>query len=192
MDWMDRLGRGVKSFLGSLASLAGVLVIILIGELLPPLRAFDAFLKEHPGVEQALLVVTGGMTFVSILLLAGAQFLPEPRRPSSTSREEAEELSPPIEYEGERKKSRGRMSRRIDQAFSGEASFTSVKQAWRLKSWRYDRRWRILFAMMLGALLMLFGLFGIFIVVGPPGIKFLMILAIAYVLFMTLRGFSRA
>ena len=72
------------------------------------------------------------------------------------------------------------------------SSFASVKQAWRLRSWRYHRRWRLLFAMMLGAMLLFFGLFGLMFMLGSAGVKLLFLLVMLYVLFQSLRGFSRA
>jgi hypothetical protein len=76
--------------------------------------------------------------------------------------------------------------------FGGEASFSAVKQAWRLRSWRYARQWRILFVMMGGALLLLVGLFGLICVIAPPGIKLLFGVAMLYALVRTAWGFAQA
>jgi hypothetical protein len=188
----DRLRRGIKSVLQMALTLVVVLVIIAIGEALPPVRALDAYIREHKALEQTLLAVTYAMTIAGILLLALSQFLPAPRTPETMSRDELEALSPPMKYEETAWKRGGRLSRRIGGSFSGEASFASVKQAWRLRSWRYHRRWRLLFAMMLGAILLFFGLFGLMFMISSAGVKFLVLLGMMYVLVQSIRGFSRA
>ena len=187
-----RLVGGGKSFLRMVATLIVVLAIIGVGELLPPMRALDAYLKEHPGTEQFFLWLTIIMSIVGILTLALAQFLPHPRLPANMRREEVEAQSPPIKFREDNTRTGGRFSRTIGGEFSGEASFANTKEAWRRSSWRYDRRWRLLFVMMLGAICLFFGMFGLFIVVGSPGVKFLMISIILYAVVRTIWSFSRA
>jgi hypothetical protein len=46
--------------------------------------------------------------------------------------------------------------------------------------------------MMLGALALLLGLFGLFVVIGSPGIKFLMLIALGYTLARSVWAFMRA
>jgi hypothetical protein len=174
------------------ATLVVVLAVIAVGEALPPMRALDDYLDGHPGVTEALVWVTIGMSVVGTLLLALSQFLPEPRRPKGVSREEAEAQSPPIEYSEVEASAEGRWSRSRSRAFSGEASVGAVKEAWRERSWRRDRRWRVLFAMALGAALLVFGLFGLFVVIGEPGVKFLMALVLGYVVVRTAWALWRA
>jgi hypothetical protein len=174
------------------ATLVVVLAVIAVGEALPPMRALDAYLDGHPGVATALLWLTVGMSLAGTLLLALSQFLPDPRRPEGVSREVAEAQSPPIEYEEVERRAEGRWSRSRSRAFGGEASVGAVKQAWRARSWRRDRRWRVLFAMALGAGLLVFGLFGLFIVIGDPGIKFLMLLLLTYTVARTAWALWRA
>ena len=186
--FIGRLLPGLKRFLGTLLTLVVVLVIIAVGELLPPLQALDLYLKAHRQVEQGLLWLTIVMALSGTAILALSQLLPEPRLPEGMSRADVEAQSPPIKYRESRWSSRHRWGR----AFSGEASMGAVKQAWRGRAWRYDIRWRLLFVMMLGALLVLFGLFGLFIVIGEPGVKFLMILVLLYALGQTLRGFLKS
>ena len=188
----DRLQLGLKSALQMALTLVVVLVVIAIGEALPPMQALDAYIREHEALEQALLVITITMTIAGILLLALSQFLPAPRTPETMSREELEALSPAMKYEEGEWESGGKLARRIGGGFRGEASFASVKEAWRLRSWRYHRRWRLLFAMMLGAILFFIGSFGLIFVLGSAGVKFLILLVMLYVLVQSIRGFSRA
>ena len=190
--WIGRLGSGARRALGTVATLLVVLAVIAVGEALPPMRALDAYLDGHPGVATALVWLTVGMSLAGTLLLALSQFLPEPSRPEGMSREEAEAQSPPIEYGEGEGRSEGRWSRGRSRAFGGAASIGAVKQAWRERSWRHDRRWRLLFSMMLGAALLVFGLFGLFVVIGEPGIKFLMLLLLAYTVTRTAWAFVRA
>ncbi len=137
-------------------------------------------------------MTTIGMSVVGILLLALSQFLLAPGLPANMSREEVEAQAPPIKFREDTIRTGGRFSRSIGGGFSGEASFANTREAWRRSSWRYDRRWRLLFMMMLGAIFLFFGLFGLFIVVGSPGVKFLMILIMLFAVVRTVWAFSRA
>ncbi|MCC7353492.1 MAG: ABC transporter ATP-binding protein [Anaerolineae bacterium] len=181
---MDRLRRATRSLWQTALVISGLLVLAVVAELLPPLQAFDAFLKDRPGVSQFLQILTLGMAILGGLMLVLAQFLPAPRHSLSTSQDEAESLSPPLEYDEVKSGS--------SRSFSGEASFSAVKEAWRLRAWRYDRSWRIFFVMMAGALLMVVGLFGFFVVIGPPLVKLLCGGALLYALGRTAWGFRRA
>ena len=174
----------LKRVATTVITLLVVILIFAIGEYLPPLQDLDAFLREHGSLTRILTVITFGMAMMGVLVLAGAQFLPEPRQAVGGGRAELEALSPPMEYEEDRQ-GQGR-------AFSGEASFAAVKEAWRLRSWRYARKWRILFAMMGGAFLLLVGLFGLICVIAPPGIKLLFGGALLYALARTAWGFAQA
>lgn len=187
MSLESRIKRAATTVL----TLVLVLLIIAIGEYLQPLQDLDTFLRQHASLTRALQVVTVGMAILGTLALVGAQFLPEPRshrgppsRPAALSPAELEAHAPPMEYE--------EVAEGAAREFAGEASFAAVKEAWRLRSWRYARRWRILFVMMGGALLLLVGLFGLICVIAPPGIKLLFGGALLYALVRTAWGFAQA
>jgi hypothetical protein len=190
----DRLPRGVKSVLQTVIALVIALAVIAVGELLPPLRALDTYIRERPSLESALQIVTLGMAVAGTLILALAQFLPAPRVPESMTREELDALSPPMKYREDSPGTvrwPGRWTTTLRGGVSGEASVGSIKQAWRLRSWRYHRRWLLLFVMMLGAVLLFFGLFGFIFVIGSPGIKLLMGGALLYAVAMVVWALSR-
>jgi hypothetical protein len=73
-----------------------------------------------------------------------------------------------------------------------QASFAAVRRAWRARAWTFSRRWRLFFAMALGAALMTLGLFGSLIVVATAGIKLLLAAALVYAAVRTAVGFARA
>ncbi|MBI4012565.1 MAG: hypothetical protein HY359_09675 [Candidatus Rokubacteria bacterium] len=72
------------------------------------------------------------------------------------------------------------------------ASFAEVKAAWRARASRWSARWRRMFLMGLGGLLMLVGGFGAMVVAAPPGIKLLFGGALGYALVRLVWGFRRA
>ena len=75
---------------------------------------------------------------------------------------------------------------------SMEASFSGIKDAWRTGEWRRDPHWRRLYVIAAGGTMLAFGLFGIFIVIGPMPIKVLMFGALAYATVRTAWGFAHA
>ncbi|MDQ5825101.1 MAG: hypothetical protein M3441_12975 [Chloroflexota bacterium] len=185
---MERLGVRIKSLLRTLLMVWVVLAILVVGESLQPLRDLDSYLQEQEALRNLLVGVTIAMAAAGALLLALSQFLPRPRLPHGMSAEESEALSPPGKYGETRGGSTGRWIR----SFGAEASFANTKEAWRRGSWRHNRRWRVLFSMMLGAILTLFGTFSLLIVIGPPGVKFLLGLLLLYAVARTVWAMWRA
>jgi hypothetical protein len=78
------------------------------------------------------------------------------------------------------------------QQASREASFAEVKEAWRAGEWRRDTEWRRWFVIAAGAGMLFYGIFGLFLVVGPMHIKVLVAGVMAYVTAMLVWGFVRA
>jgi len=76
--------------------------------------------------------------------------------------------------------------------FHDEASFREVKTAWRQRAWRISSRWRGVFVIAGGAMLMGLGLFAFFFVIGPPFIKVLIGAAVVYAAIRMAWAFWRA
>jgi hypothetical protein len=97
--------------------------------------------------------------------MLGAQFLPPPRQQTTPTNESLDGAAAPMEYSEERE----RWSRSMEM----EASTEQLREAWRRRSWRYSRRWRVFFLMLIGAALLGAGIATLFILIGPPWIKVL-------------------
>ena len=76
-------------------------------------------------------------------------------------------------------------------AFAEERSFREIKSAVRAGQ-RFAPRWRRVFVVAVGALMMACGMFGFFIVAGPPVIKLILMTVCGYALIRTVWGFWRA
>lgn len=61
-----------------------------------------------------------------------------------------------------------------------ESSLPAMKAAWKSGDWRTEPHWRRLFVTAAGAGFLTFGLFGIFVVIGPWPVKILCAGAILY------------
>jgi hypothetical protein len=124
-----------------------------------PLNDVDARFHEAIGQLPWLLPSTIALAVVGGLLLIGAQFLPAPRRRSNPSDAALDGAAVPLEWQEERG--------RFERTFEASATIPEVKEAWRRRSWRFSRQWRIFFVMMLGALLMTAGLVGLAAILAP-------------------------
>ena len=51
-------------------------------------------------------------------------------------------------------------------------------------------RWRRMTLMMLGAILLFYGLFGLLFLLSPPGVKFILFLAVVYATIRSIYGFA--
>jgi hypothetical protein len=157
-------GKRFKGWVGSLALLVGGVIAALVVAELGPVQGLcariDAAQALHPGLIALpiVLMVAGG------ILMLGAQFLPAPRQPAASSYE-ALDAAVPMEVSEERE--------RWSRSMKMEVSLEELREAWRRRSWRTSRNWRILFLMLIGAVLLSAGLALLFILIGPPWIKVL-------------------
>jgi hypothetical protein len=165
----------VKGWLTSLGFLLLVLLIIAVGEWLPLMPAIQRFQEVHPSLNQALIVVAIVMNTLGILLLALTQFLvkvPDKDQPQPSWNSKTQGTV----------KGRGWLfsGTIITAGFSDEARIWRVRKAFRDGEWWRVPRWRRFSLMMLGAILLFFGLFGLLFLLFPPGVKFLLLLAVIY------------
>jgi uncharacterized membrane protein YiaA len=165
LDWFSRLGYILLC-----------LLLIALGEWLPWMPAIQRFQEAYPPINQALTGVTLTMTILGILLLAFTQFLvrvPDPSRvraPAKTFKTKGILKVPGAFFSGIL----------VSAGFSDEARIWRVRKAFRDGEWWSVPRWRRLTLMMLGAILLFYGLFGLLILLSPPGLKFLLFLVVVY------------
>ncbi len=76
-------------------------------------------------------------------------------------------------------------------AVSIETNLPAMKTAWKSGEWRRDPQWRRLFTIATGAGLLTFGLFGIFVVVGPWPVKVICAGAILYPFYRLIHALRR-
>jgi hypothetical protein len=186
-SWRARVGRGLKS----VGMLVAVLLVIGIGEALPALQAFEALMARN---RAAWVAATLGPAILGwVLLMAGAIRMALSRGDTMTPRQVAEMQARLRRTPGTAGRSvYAVLGRATGVQGTDEASFSAVKAALRAQAWRYSARWRTLFCMMLGGMLMLVGGFGAVVVIAPPGIKLLFGGALVYALVQMTRGFIRA
>lgn len=174
--------RGWVSWLGFVLL---CLLLIALGEWLSPMRAVQRTLEAHPVANQVLLTATSVMTLSGVLLLALTQFLvrvPDPRRVrrGQTTRTEGHVRVPGRFFSG--------IS--VSAGFSDEARLWQVKKAFRDGEWWRMPRWRRLTLMMVGAILLFYGLFGLLFLLFPPGVKFFLVLVAVYATARTVYAFA--
>jgi len=154
-----------KSWAASLAFVLGLMIAAFAIAEIGPVRDLCARIDSAQEMDPWLIGIPIGLMVVGIILMLGAQFLPGPRQETPPADEALDAAAVPLEYT----EARGRWSRSMEM----EASTGQVREAWRRRSWRYSRRWRTFFHMMLGGVLVASGITGLFILIGPPFIKVL-------------------
>lgn len=150
--------RLLRKWLAVVRNVATALAVIVVGELIPPLRELEPYFAAH---RATWITATAVLSAAGVALLVGGGL-----HMALTAGSPA--------------------------GAGDQATFAEVKAAWRSGAWRRSVRWRRLFAMAAGAALLLFGLFGLCFVVGPPGVKLLAALAVAYAVARTVLGWMRA
>ncbi len=161
-----------------IVAIAGVIGAILEEPLAPLLN----FLDEHQSALLticAALLITGFVAFMGTVLYV--LIVPQPLSGSSSS------TAPSIHRSGIM---RGKRS--VRRGFYAEASFRSLKDAWRTGEWWSDPQWRILFVIMAGAMVMSAGLISLFLVIAPLVVKLIMGAAALYAFVMTAWGLAHA
>jgi len=186
---LDQLKHWLRRLLIQVVFLILVLAVIALGEWLPPFRILHDYLETHPAVKSLFSGVTISMTVIGTLLLAFTQFL---------VRVGDERLVLTVGKDAQNRRGVvGWLARRfsglkITAGFHDEASFREVKRAFQKGIWWEKPRWRRFTLMGLGAFLLLYGLFGLFIVISPAGVKLLMAAALVYASLRTAWGFYKA
>jgi hypothetical protein len=175
----------LRGWFSHLAWVLLCLLLIALGEWLPPMRAVQRLLDAHSSAYRTLFGVTIVMTLSGILLLALTQFLvrvPETRRarPVQTARTDGVVKGPGRFFSG--------IS--ISAGFSDELRMWRVKKVFRDGVWWRVPRWRRMTLMMLGAILLFYGLFGLLFLLFPPGVKFFLALVALYATARTLYAFA--
>jgi hypothetical protein len=183
------LRERLRSWLGTLLLILAILVVAVVAEYITPLRDMDTYLSAHPAVARGLLTLTIGLTVLGGVLLVGTQFVVRVGDERPLSEDEAEQQVDTTAGWGRR--TYRFWGRSVGSGFSDQASIHEVKEAWRQGAWRIPR-WRRFFLMIMGGFLVLFGIFGLFTVIGPPWIKLISIVAILYATLRTAWAFWRA
>jgi hypothetical protein len=174
--------------------LAILFVALVLGESVPALKALDRLVTRH---ESALLAITIGMAFIGFVLFMGgilSRIFGGAGRAMSHS--DVEDLRSVRQAPGGGSVARAsayRFSgRSAGSSFHDQFSLKEAKAAWREGAWRTSPRWRANFVVMAGVLLFTVGLFGIFVVTGPAGIKLLFAAALLYAGVRIAVAFARA
>ncbi len=168
------------------------LLVVALGEALPPLQRLHAWTQAH---QQPLLAVTISLTVVGFILLMGMAIHLVLTRGRPMSQREIEALA------ARRLRAQPALWRRSVYRVRGtavgaeghdSASFAEIKAAWKLKAWQVSPRWRRLFAGLLGTAFLATGLFGTACVLGPAGIQLLCGGALLYAWVRSVVAFARA
>ncbi|HSF83827.1 MAG TPA: hypothetical protein VLA49_21525 [Anaerolineales bacterium] len=171
----SEFARHLRGWFAWLGYILLSLLLIALGEWLPLMPAVQRFQEAHPSLNRALIGVTLAMTVLGTLLLAFTQFLvrvPDPRQA-------------PLVYTGKAQGSeKGRLwffsGLTISAGFSDEVRFWRLRKAFQDGDWWRVPRWRRFTLMMLAAILLFYGLFGFLLLLFPPGVKFILFLAVLY------------
>jgi hypothetical protein len=177
-----RLKRGLV-WLGNILL---ALLIIAVGEWLPLMPAVQRFQEDHLLINQILTAGTLAMTVLGTLLLAFTQFLvrvpgPRPANWDQTVKTEGIVKGPGNFFSG----------KMISAGFSDEVRFWRMRKAFKDGDWWRVPRWRRLTLMMLGAILLFYGLFGLLFLLFPPGLKFFLFLLVVYATVRSVYGFIK-
>lgn len=183
----SRLRGGLRTALGVVLAL----VVIGIGEALPPLQRLHAWTQAH---QQSLLWVTIPVLAIGFVLFMGCAINLVLTGGRPMSRQEIDRMNRPGRFGPALWRGSVYRSAGLAMGSEGEdsASFSEVKQAWRERAWRNSSRWRRMFLWMLGAALLASGLVGTIFVIAPAGIKLVLGGAYLYAVVRTIVAFSRA
>ncbi len=186
------IGARIRGVLQTVLMLVGALLVIGVGEALPPLQRLHAWTGAH---QKAVLAVTIPLGVIGLaLFISGAVSLALFRN-RAMSREEIDDLArrgferSPALWRRSAYRSSG-----MAVGVSGEdsASFSEIKAAWRDGTWRTNPRWRRMFLVLFGVAMFSTGLFAAIFVVAQAGMKLLIGGAYLYAVVRTAVGFARA
>ena len=186
------IGTRIRSGLRMVLMVAGALLIIGVGEALPPLQRLHAWTVAH---QKTLLMVTIPMAVIGLALFISGIVILALSKGRAMSREEIDastwrgrQQSPAL-WRRSAYRSSG-----LAVGVSGEdtASFSEIKQAWKDGTWKTSPRWRRMFLVLFGVAMFSTGLLGSIFVVAQAGMKLLLGGVCLYAVVRTAIGFARA
>lgn len=164
----------MKTLLNIVSGLALVFVAAILAEL-PSMPALSAWIQQR---EWPLLMATGSLGVIGFTLMMGGILKLLMDRDESLSHDEVENVersvrmaARPVTWRASSYRVWGRTAARQG---SERFSFRELKQAWKSGAVWHEALWKRRFITSIGALMLTVGLFGSFVVMGPPWIKVLM------------------
>lgn len=177
----------LNAILSTIRNLALVLVAIFIGELIPPLRWLHEWMSLHKTTSMAVVGTVSAVGFVVFMTTIIQMTV---RLGKSLDESEVEHMSAQF-----RENQPGAMWRKWAYRFRGRGQGGSFQIEMPIKELKESvnsgQCWSdpVMTRMVIiaaGALLMSFGIFGIIFVLSPAGVKFVVLLVVAYATYMTI------
>ena len=186
------IGARIRGVLQTVLMLAGALLVIGVGEALPPLQRLHAWTAAH---QKDLLAVTIPMGVIGLALFISGLVSLALFKNRAMSREEIDDLATRGFERGPalwRRSSYSASGLAVGVSGEDSASFSEIKAAWRDGTWKVSPRWRRMFLVLLGVALFTTGIFGSIFVVAQAGMKLLLGGVYLYAVVRTAIGFARA
>jgi hypothetical protein len=177
----------MKTVFQTLLLVVAIIALAVVIDQITPLKQLTLYLDQHP---EPYRRITIGMSVLGWVLMGYVFFLVLWMRGRPMSEDEARQFM---------RTSAGRPM--INRAFRGKAvgreartgaSFHDIKEAFISGDWSRDPGWWPIFIGLLALPLVAYGMFGYFIVIGPPTVKVICAAALAYATVRTVWGFWKA
>lgn len=152
-----------------------------------PLRQLTVYLDQHPEPYRMITIL---MSISGWGLLLGVLGVMLSRRGRPMSEEEARRFMQTNSVQPRLSTQFSGIS--VGREFQAGASFQEIKAAFRNGGWKRDPGWRPLLAGLVAVVLIAYGMFGFFIVTGPPLVKVLCGGALFYATARSVWGFVTA
>lgn len=172
----------LKQALRLIVALALVFIAAVLAEV-PPMRTIAGWIQER---EWPLVLLTGGVGTLGFTLMMGGIIKLLMDQDESLSHTEVEDVERSVRMAAQpaawRASSYRVWGRAKGRRGSEQFTFGELKQAWRSGAVWHESVWRRRLLTSIGALMMTVGLFGSFVVMGPPWLKVLMGSVLLYAL----------
>lgn len=174
-------------------NVALALIVIALGEALPPLQSLHAWTAAHqrPILTVTIAVAAAGFVLLMWMAIHLVLFGDQP-----ATRQEIEALASrrltarPALWRGSAHRAGGLLA--VGAQGEDSATFSEVKEAWGLRAWRVSPRWRRIFAGLFGVAFLATGLFGTAFALAPAGLQLLLGGALLYAWVRAITAFVRA
>ena len=177
----------MRSFFQTVLLVLAILVLAVIAELTPPLKQLTLYLNAHPQPYKTITIVASIAGWILFAVAIGYGLWTQGR-----PMKDDEALGFMEQSAGSSTIHRRFRGRTKGREFHTEISFREIKEAWRSGEWREEPNWLPIFLGMLAVTLIAFGMFGFFIVIGPPLVKLLCAGALLYATVRTAWAFWKA
>ncbi len=177
----------MKSILQTIGLIVGIFILAVAFDQITPLKQLTAYLAEHPEPYRGITIGLAVIGWLLLIVAFGGGIWSQGRPMTDDEAQEFMSTSA-----GNPRIKRKMWGKGVGREFRGTATFREIKDTIRTGVWLHGSSWWPILIGLVGLPFAAYGMFGFFVVIGPPLVKVICAGALLYATIRTVWGFWKA